>query len=95
VSPASLNPTKCGEMRVGVLKPVPNRVPDSHSVAASDDAATAEVLHLQDVCERSGVGVEPTHRWATPVSPVLKLCYETSTRGLKRGFGLASVPLGA
>ena len=25
-----------------------------------------------------GVGVEPTDRWATPVSPVLKVCYERS-----------------
>jgi hypothetical protein len=24
---------------------------------------------MHDLLERSGVGVEPTHRWATPVSP--------------------------
>ena len=39
--------------------------------------------------ERSGAGVEPTYRWATPVSPVLKVCHRRS-----RGSKTRMVPSG-
>src|ERR687892_636146 len=58
-----------------------------------ENAEIAEMAYVQPVSERSGAGVEPTHRWATPVSPVLKVCYGRSIWGLKRGFGPASVLL--
>jgi hypothetical protein len=47
-------------------KPVPKPVPNSTSVAYSEDAPTNEVLPMQALIQRSGAGVEPTHRRATP-----------------------------
>jgi hypothetical protein len=40
---------------------------------------TAKEVRYAGFPRRSGVGVEPTHRWATPVSPVLKVCYGRSS----------------
>jgi hypothetical protein len=46
----------------------PSRSPCARPVSATQ---------LQAVSERSGVGVEPTHRRATPVTPILKTGWAT------------------
>jgi hypothetical protein len=69
---------RSSEMRSDALKPVPNPIPSSHPVTETDNADTAETAYVQPFPERSDVGVEPTYRWATPVLPVLKVCYVRS-----------------
>jgi hypothetical protein len=57
---------------------VPNPAPVSpipqlgSSSLPEDDGGRPEVPDMHGLLEWSGVGVEPTHRWATPVLPVLK-----------------------
>jgi hypothetical protein len=59
-----------------------NRYQIQYQVLSSLPQRTTTCLRktrsVQGILGRSGVGVEPTHRWATPVSPVLKVCYERS-----------------
>jgi len=45
--------------------------------------------------QRSGAGVEPTERGAAHAAPFLKICDLSACWVRKRGFGSASVPLGA
>jgi hypothetical protein len=60
-------PLRCGEMRLGAPRPVPNPVPSSHSVALRDDAGHHRSARMQAVSRvRSGAGVEPTQRRVTP-----------------------------
>jgi hypothetical protein len=91
VSTSASVPLRCGEMRLGAPRPVPNPVPSSHSVALRDDVHHDRSVSLQAVLGRSGVGVEPTYRWAAPVSPVLKLCQKRPICKLS----LPGAPVGA